>query len=84
MRLREAARFSDTACKLLIVDWKRFWMAPSVLRRVLTEVRAESHAGWRRSQRQRVSTFTVVRLPSEPESVRQPSRRGQSHPHRLQ
>src|SRR5262249_26294833 len=42
MRLREAERFSDTACKLLMVDWKRFWIAPSVLRRVETELSAES------------------------------------------
>ena len=32
MRLREADRFSDTAWRLLIVESKRFWMAPSVLR----------------------------------------------------
>src|SRR5688572_2051095 len=42
MRLREADRFSETPCRLLIVDWKRFWIAPRVLRSVLTEVSAAS------------------------------------------
>src|SRR5262245_49833540 len=42
MRLREDVRFSAAVVRLLIVDSKRFWMAPSVLRRPLTAVRAAS------------------------------------------
>src|SRR5689334_24845995 len=42
MRLREAVRFSLTACRLAIVDSKRFWIAPKVLRRLLTELSAAS------------------------------------------
>ena len=42
IRLREASRFSLTADKLAIVDSKRFWMAPSVLRKPLTVVSAAS------------------------------------------
>ena len=42
MRLREAERFSDTVCRLLMVDSKRFWMAPNVPRSSLTDFRAAS------------------------------------------
>ena len=42
MRLRDAERFSLTAGKLAIVDSKRFWIAPKVLRRLLTDVSAAS------------------------------------------
>src|ERR1043165_3177010 len=42
MRLREDVRFSAAVVRLVIVDSKRFWMAPSVLRRELTAVRAAS------------------------------------------
>ena len=42
IRLRDASRFSLTAVKFAIVDSKRFWMAPNVLRRPLTAVSAAS------------------------------------------
>ena len=42
IRLLEAARFSDTAVRLAMVDSNRFWIAPKELRRLLTAVNAES------------------------------------------
>src|SRR5262249_28113811 len=42
MRLREADRLAETAGRRLMPDWKRFWIAPSGRRRLLTEVRAWS------------------------------------------
>ena len=45
MRLREAVRFSETACRPEVVDSKRFWMAPSWLRSEDTAVR-EASARW--------------------------------------
>ena len=42
IRLRDAWRFSLTAWRLAIVDSKRFWIAPRVLRKPLTVVSAAS------------------------------------------
>ena len=42
MRLREAVRFSLTAVRFAIVDSKRFWIAPKLLRRLFTAVSAAS------------------------------------------
>src|SRR5262245_30360326 len=64
MRLREADRFSETAWRLLIVDWKRFWIAPSVLRSVLTEVSAASTLWIAELAPETLNTFCAF---SEPE-----------------
>ena len=42
MRLREDVRFSAAVVRFVIVDSKRFWMAPSVLRSELVAVKAAS------------------------------------------
>src|SRR6188508_2607944 len=82
MRLREADRFSDTPWRLLIVDWKRFWIAPSVLRSVLTEVSAAStlwivelapetlNTSWAFSEPARAADALPVAVAPAPASVR--------------
>src|SRR3546814_7679454 len=62
MRERDADRFCETACRLLIVDSKRFWIAPRVLRSELTEDNAESTRLIASLALATVLTFTVARL----------------------
>ena len=58
IRPREAARFSLTVCRLMIVDSKRFWIAPRLPRRPLTAVSAESTRAMAKFALETVSTPT--------------------------
>ena len=63
MRERAELRFSAVVLRLAITDSKRFWIAPKVLRRVLTEVRAESTLKIAEFDSATVCTFTLLKLP---------------------
>src|SRR5688572_26533986 len=63
MRLREAERFSDAVVRLVIVDSKRFWIAPSAPRRLPIDVSA---ASTRRIAVLALATVVTLASDSEP------------------